>query len=350
MFPRWQELPDAVSSFLHGDSVVGTNPPHYEENPRSSVISKLSDYSGSLRPKASDQLHLHILFSETFHSKEAIRNNMNRYKTRCQWCLKLYTSPKAYSNHLAKAHQGYNLRSLEGPNSRKRRVSDLSDLATSEINMDVPADICLSDCDISHYETESGGSDKETRDFFSESESDDDSTQPDPSKLIIHSHAGISIREYAFPEQDQSFNLYAPFRHPVDYRLAWFFNSAKTSQGKIEQFFRDGILQGINLTHDVQFRSAYTMYKLVDTAANEPRWYSSTVDYPQLNGVQFHYRNIISAVKYLLPQKVYASDIVWRPQQELDKQTNRVYSEIITATWCEDQQVSTLDDPRRISD
>jgi len=274
---------------------------------------------------------------------------MNRHKTRCQWCLKLYTSPGAYPNHLAKAHPAYNLRSLEAPNSRKHRVSDVSDLTTSEIDMDVVADICLADCDISHYGSESGGSDKEPRDFFSESESDDDSTQPDTSNLIIHSHAGIPIRELVFPEQDQSFNLYAPFRHPVDYRLARFFNPAKTSQGKIEQFFRDGILQGLNPTHDVQFRSAYTMYKLVDAAPNETRWYSGTVDYPLLNGVQFHYRNIISTVKYLLRQKVYASDMIWRPQQEYDKQRNRLYSEINTATWWEDQQVSTLDVSRRIS-
>jgi len=52
--------------------------------------------------------------------------------------------------------------------------------------MDILADICLSGCDISLYRSESGGSEKEPRDFFSKSESDDDSTQLDVSNLIIH--------------------------------------------------------------------------------------------------------------------------------------------------------------------
>ncbi|KAF8430918.1 hypothetical protein BGX38DRAFT_1146770 [Terfezia claveryi] len=84
-----------------------------------------------------------------------------------------------------------------------------------------------------------------------------------------------------FPEEDPNFNLYAPFRDSVDYRLARFFNSAKTSKGKIEQFFRDGILKSLNPTHKVQFHSAYTMYKLVDAAANEPRWRSGMRHHPE---------------------------------------------------------------------
>ena len=52
------------------------------------------------------------------------------------------------------------------------------------------------------------------------------------------------------------------------------------------------------------------MYKLVDAASNELHWQSGVVDYLLLNGVQFHYRNIISLVKYLLRQKAYAGDMV----------------------------------------
>ena len=101
-------------------------------------------------------------------------------------------------------------------------------------------------------------------------------------------HAGIRICAYSFPEEDPGLNLYAAFRHHLNYRLARFFNRAKTSQGNIEQFLRQGILQGLNLVHHVQFRSAYTMYKLVDATTNEPRWQSGVVNYSLLNGVRFH--------------------------------------------------------------
>ena len=40
---------------------------------------------------------------------------------------------------------------------------------------------------------------------------------------------------------------------------------------KIDQFFKDGILKDLNPTHRVQFRSSYTLYKLVDAAVNEPQ-------------------------------------------------------------------------------
>ncbi|KAF8426775.1 hypothetical protein BGX38DRAFT_1278901 [Terfezia claveryi] len=188
--------------------------------------------------------------------------------------------------------------------------------------MDVLAAICSPDYLSSDTEFASKGSDKEARDFSSESESDDEGQQPDIGVSINNPHAGIPIRKHSFSEEDPNFNLYAPFRDSVDYRLACFFNSAKTSKEKIEQFFCDGILKSLNPTHEVQFHSAYIMYKLVDAAANEPRWHSGMVNYPLLLGVQFHDRNIISAVEYLLCQKPYASDLIntakwWEETQEL---------------------------------
>jgi len=63
---------------------------------------------------------------------------MNRCKSQCQWCSKLYISPRAYSTHLTKGHPGHTLRSQEtptlvaqppdnggeAPKSRKRRLSE----------------------------------------------------------------------------------------------------------------------------------------------------------------------------------------------------------------------------------
>ncbi|KAF8440641.1 hypothetical protein BGX38DRAFT_1205503 [Terfezia claveryi] len=240
---------------------------------------------------------------------------MNWNKTWCHWCPQLYASPGAYANNLAKIHPEEKLFK-----SRKHRFNDCSD-----------------------REGESEGSDEEVRNYCSDAESaesDGESQQSEALNTITQPVAGTPIREHFFPEQDLEFNLYSPFRHPVDYRLAHFFNAVHASEKKIDQFFKNGILQALNPTHRVQFQSAHTMYKLVDKAADEPCWYSGKVDYPLLKGVQFHYRNIISTVKYLLRQKVYAADMVWGPRREYDKQENRIYSEMNTGTWWEDAQLS----------
>ena len=77
--------------------------------------------------------------------------------------------------NLDKVHSDYKHASLKAPNSRKCQVYDVRDLATSENYIDVLAYICLSDCEISHYGSESGGSDNEPRNFFNKLESNNDS-------------------------------------------------------------------------------------------------------------------------------------------------------------------------------
>ena len=91
------------------------------------------------------------------------------------------------------------------------------------------------------------------------------------------------------------------------------------------------------------------MYKILDTGADEPRWQKGKVNYPLQNGVKFRYRNILSALKYLLRQKAYVDGMLWGLHKEYDKDGDRVYSEINTATWWEDNQVSNSDAPRRVS-
>jgi hypothetical protein len=266
---------------------------------------------------------------------------MNTHKTHCQWCPQLYSSPGAYSNHLAKVHPGETLTSNQEPKIRKRRLSDVSDHNSSSSELEIARirEILLSTYESSDAEVESEGSDREARDYSSDTESDEESPKTNGENAITEATAGIPIREYGFAEQDPAFDFYSPFRHAIDYRLARFFNAVQASEKKIDHFFKAGILKDLNPTHQVQFKSAYTMYKLVDEAADEPRWHSGKVDYPLLKGVQFRYRNIISAVKYLLRQKIYAADMVWGPRPEYDKQGNRMYSEINTGTWWEDTQV-----------
>jgi len=100
--------------------------------------------------------------------------------------------------------------------------------------------VVCSDYDSPSSEPESEGSDKEALCLSSESESDEDNLEPDvtnPDPNVTNSmtlcYAGIPIHAYSFPEEDPGLNLYALFRHHIDYRLARFFNCPKTSQGNI---------------------------------------------------------------------------------------------------------------------
>ena len=62
--------------------------------------------------------------------------------------------------------------------------------------------------------------------------------------------------------------------------------------------------------YNVQFQSANTLHKRKDAIVNEPSWYSGKVNYPLHKEVNFRYRKLISVVKHLLWQKVYADNMV----------------------------------------
>ena len=151
---------------------------------------------------------------------------MNRHMTWCQWCPQLYSSPGAYSNDLAKFHPEKNL-SLEKPNSRKRRLFNLSNPDSSPFEFEIAniAEIFLGRCNSSDSEPESEGSDKQARNYCSDSESDKESKQTDIAIAITKPVAGIPIWAHCFPKRDSEFNLYSPFPHAIDYRLACFFNT-----------------------------------------------------------------------------------------------------------------------------
>ena len=238
-----------------------------------------------------------------------------------------------------KAYPEKNLREFT---SRKRHLSDVHSSdempgeSTSqgqdqmlEFNMDI---IFKSSITEVQYE----GSNREVLDFSSD-ESDGEGPRVDE----VIQRAGTPIRVYSFPKQDLTYNLNAPFSHSIDYQLASHFIAAKTPKSKIDHFFKNNILKDLNPTPRVQFRSAYTLYKLVDSAPNLPSSRAGKVNYPLQQGVQFQYRNIISGVEYLLRQVTYVSHMLWGPHREYNNEGDRVYNEMNTPTWWEDNQVDT---------
>ena len=158
-----------------------------------------------------------------------LKVNMNRGKTRCHWCSNLYTSPGAYSTHLKKVHTEMN---FKGTGKRKRRFSDISNLSTSGSELDPDLDkpgslgrysnqnsitspphldlktlrvIVSQDYGSSDIEYESDRSDREARSFTSNPEPNGDGQPSD--WLDLRPRAGIAIRKYFFPEENESFNL-----------------------------------------------------------------------------------------------------------------------------------------------
>ena len=195
-------------------------------------------------------------------------SNMNKYKTQCQWCTKRYASAVAYSNHPWQVHGTDCVRSNADADSRKCPPSDVSEPDIQQEDMEnLIFGVLDSDCD---SETATEGSNKEARYLSTDSESHAEGQQHDTENPQHDATYGTPIHEHLFPEQDSGYNVYPPFRNPLDYSLARFFNYAKTYKKKIDQIFEDGIFKGLNPTHHVQFRSAHTLYNLVDAAASGP--------------------------------------------------------------------------------
>ena len=126
-----------------------------------------------------------------------------------------------------------------------QRHSDQSNPVTFPPDLDLKTlrMIVSQDYGSSDIEYESEGSDREARDFTSDPEPDSEGQLSDQVNLKLP--VGIAIKKYCFPEANVSFNLYAPFRHCIDYQLARFFSSVKISSAKIHNFFKDGILKDL---------------------------------------------------------------------------------------------------------
>ena len=194
--------------------------------------------------------------------------NMERYGTYGPWCSKIYASARWLSNHIMKVHPEKNQREFTSQN-RHSSDMDSSDETPGESTSQGQDEMLEFNMDIifetSTREGQDEGSDREVLDFSCD-KSHSECYRVDE----VIQRAGTPIQVYSFPGQDPSYNLDAPFRHSIDYQLARHLIPPKKPKSKIYHFFNNNILKNLNPMHKVQFRSAYTLYKLIDSAANEP--------------------------------------------------------------------------------
>ena len=184
---------------------------------------------------------------DMLESQQHCVSNMNKQKTKCHWCSKLYSSAGGFSNHLWQVHGTDCVQPNADADSRKRRLCDVSE---ADFNQEDMENIIFEDLDFDCYsETPTEGSDKEVRYVSTDSEYDDEGQHSDTENPQHDPTCRTRIHEHLCPEQDSVFNLYASFRNPVDYRLARFFNSAKTVRKWPTEYTRLSLPHKVTLTY-----------------------------------------------------------------------------------------------------
>ena len=72
---------------------------------------------------------------------------------------------------------------------------------------------------------------------------------------------------------------------------------------------------------------------------DDPEWKTGVVQYALRSKSEFRYRNILQYIQYLLRQRAFVKHILWESIKVFNKDKERIYSEMNTATWWWDQQV-----------
>jgi Plavaka transposase len=136
-----------------------------------------------------------------------------------------------------------------------------------------------------------------------------------------------------------------PFNDETEYKLARWFVETEVPKRKINEFFNMGLspLEGDASTH---FASADGLWKKVAKMSHSDllMFKEKTVDFgiPNTKASPMFYRDPVKLLKYILKQPAYARDMVWNPVREFDSLGRRVYSELHTADWWWEEQVSTF--------
>jgi hypothetical protein len=131
-----------------------------------------------------------------------------------------------------------------------------------------------------------------------------------------------------------------PFRTLDDFKLANWFITGKVARSRIDEYFAAGLAKSSTSC----FRSAYKLDQYIsalDPYLDLLAWNEGTFEQDDRSSTVF-YRDIVHCVEYLLAQTAYREDIVYRPVREYDGSGERVYSEMHTADWWWETQVSSL--------
>lgn len=140
---------------------------------------------------------------------------------------------------------------------------------------------------------------------------------------------------------DDDFNPFQPFLNGYDFKLARWFIKNRIPDTVINDYFNSGIGKDVR-----SFQSAYTLNKLVDEM-DFGIWNEGLAIFQvdAKNSHQKYYtRKLISCIRTLVEQPCYRDYMTYFPYKEYQFQDDveeRVFSEIFSADWCWEEQVST---------
>jgi len=109
---------------------------------------------------------------------------------------------------------------------------------------------------------------------------------------------------------------------------------------QIDQFFHDELLPRDTFQSlRVEYKSGHTWRNKMRGLIDKPEWQNGTVDFHLQRGVKIFYRDVVECIRYLLCQKAFAQDLLFKPSREFDSQGCRVYMEMHTVDWWWEMQV-----------
>ena len=147
-------------------------------------------------------------------------------------------------------------------------------------------------------------------------------------------------------------NPWYPFANEKEFALAKWFIDSGVPKSRIDEYFNLG-LAGSPEDGIISFRSAYSLYKLIDKMdplLGMESFKYDTVDFgiPGRPASPYFYRDPVEVVQYLLKQPAYSRHMVYSPEEVYttimvngEKKKVQVYSEMHTGKWWWKEQ-STL--------
>lgn len=154
-------------------------------------------------------------------------------------------------------------------------------------------------------------------------------------------------KEYQpFDFESANFNPWFPFQDGDDFKLAKWLIRNRISDTAITEFFNHGIH-----SNKSSFRSPHTLHNIIDSidpVLNLKAWKVGRAYFAgdaKNCHQEYYYRVLEECIQNLMERPAFRDHLVYRPVKEYKIGSNgerkRVYSEIHTADWWHDEQVST---------
>jgi hypothetical protein len=259
---------------------------------------------------------------------------MSTSGTKCPFCRQRYIRASAYEKHLQYRHPEL-YEDLYKPKPDQSRPHPRS----IDYNEDPDA---LED---TGYNQSDYGSDSAASELENASDGEFSGTSATASNIRsiteVYQGAGRPVANISCEhkyEEDLLADPWRPFHTLDDFKLANWFITSKVPRSRIDEYFAIGLSK----SGSPCFRSAYKLDQFInglDPYRHFLEWNEGTYTHDGHHST-FFYRDIVQSVEYLLSQPAYREDVVYAPVREHDETGERLYSEMHTANWWWETQVS----------